>query len=71
MNAADRGEPAAATHVSTSTSAGSPGPADAGLVAVGRIGKAHGIRGDVFVEPWTDDPEERFADGAELSTDPP
>ena len=24
----------------------------------------HGVRGDVFVEPWTDAPEERFADGA-------
>lgn len=40
------------------------------LVAVGRIGKAHGIRGDVFVEPWTDTPEERFADGTRLLTDP-
>ena len=34
------------------------------VVAVGRIGRAHGVRGDVFVEPWTDAPEERFADGA-------
>jgi len=34
------------------------------VVAVGRVGKAHGIRGDVFVEPWTDAPDERFADGA-------
>ena len=40
------------------------------LVAVGRIGKAHGVRGDVFVEPWTDTPEERFAPGAVLTTDP-
>lgn len=31
------------------------------LVAVGRIGPARGIRGDVFVEPWTDAPHERFA----------
>ncbi len=31
------------------------------LVAVGKIGPAHGVRGDVFVEPWTDEPEDRFA----------
>ena len=53
-----------------STPAGSPVPAPAGRVAVGRIGKAHGIRGDVFVEPWTDAPEERFTDGVALDTDP-
>src|SRR5689334_10876658 len=38
------------------------------LVAVGRIGPARGIRGDVFVEPWTDAPEERFAPAAVLRT---
>jgi 16S rRNA processing protein RimM len=48
---------------------GGGGPAGA-VVAVGRIGKAHGIRGDAFVEPWTDAPDERFAAGARLSTDP-
>jgi 16S rRNA processing protein RimM len=37
---------------------------DVEVVAVGRVGRAHGVRGDVFVEPWTDAPEERFADGA-------
>ncbi len=42
------------------------GDASTEVVAVGRIGKAHGVRGDVFVEPWTDAPEERFADGAVL-----
>src|SRR5262249_47350099 len=36
------------------------------FVAVGRIAKAHGVRGDVFVEPWTDAPDERFAVGAVL-----
>jgi 16S rRNA processing protein RimM len=41
------------------------------LVAVGRIGPARGVRGEVFVEPWTDVPEERFAEGAVLLTDPP
>ncbi len=40
------------------------------LVTVGRIGPAHGNRGDVFVEPWTDQPEVRFAPGAVLQTDP-
>ncbi|MGN6780017.1 MAG: hypothetical protein ACTHJH_00790, partial [Marmoricola sp.] len=32
-------------------------------VVVGRIGRPHGLRGDVFVEPLTDEPERRFADG--------
>jgi 16S rRNA processing protein RimM len=40
-------------------------------VVVGRIGPARGVRGDVFVEPWTDVPDERFAPGAVLRTDPP
>jgi len=39
------------------------------VVAVGRVGRAHGIRGDVFVEPWTDAPEERFANGAVVYAD--
>jgi 16S rRNA processing protein RimM len=43
---------------------------DGGVVAVGRIGKALGVRGDAFVEPWTDTPDERFYEGAVLSTDP-
>ena len=40
------------------------------LVAVGRIGPARGVRGDVFVEPLTDAPDERFAVGARLQTEP-
>jgi 16S rRNA processing protein RimM len=36
------------------------------LVAVGRVGKARGVRGDVFVEPWTDAPEDRFSPGTTL-----
>jgi 16S rRNA processing protein RimM len=40
------------------------------LVAVGRIGPAHGVRGAVFVQPWTDDPVDRFAPGARLDTNP-
>jgi 16S rRNA processing protein RimM len=39
------------------------------LLVVGRIGRAHGVRGDLFVEPLTDEPEHRFADGANLTTD--
>jgi 16S rRNA processing protein RimM len=41
------------------------------LVAIGRIGRARGIRGEVFIQPWTDDPDGRFAVGAVLRTDPP
>ncbi|MDQ2738224.1 MAG: ribosome maturation factor RimM [Actinomycetota bacterium] len=36
---------------------------------VGRIGRAHGIRGEVTVNPFTDDPASRFAVGAQLRTD--
>ncbi|MFY9331533.1 MAG: ribosome maturation factor RimM [Candidatus Nanopelagicales bacterium] len=35
-------------------------------VVVGRIGKAHGIRGQVTIEVRTDEPELRFAPGATL-----
>jgi 16S rRNA processing protein RimM len=40
------------------------------LVAVGRIGRAHGIRGEVSVEVRTDSPEQRFVPGAQLTTEP-
>jgi 16S rRNA processing protein RimM len=40
-------------------------------VVVGRIGRPHGIRGEVTVETRTDEPEERFAPGAVLSVDGP
>ncbi len=36
-------------------------------VVVGRIGKAHGIKGEVSVEPRTDEPERRFVVGAALA----
>ncbi|MBG0828481.1 ribosome maturation factor RimM [Planomonospora sp. ID67723] len=39
-------------------------------LVVGRIGRPHGLRGDVTVEVRTDDPEQRFAPGSALSTDP-
>jgi 16S rRNA processing protein RimM len=38
-------------------------------VVVGRIGRPHGIRGQVTVETRTDEPDERFAPGAVLSVD--
>ena len=40
-------------------------------VVVGRIGKPHGIRGEVTVEVRTDEPERRFADGSVLRAEPP
>ena len=40
------------------------------LVAVGAIGAAVGIRGEVTIVSWTDDPELRFAAGSVLLTDP-
>lgn len=39
------------------------------LVVVGRVGKAHGLKGEVSVQPWTDDPDERFRPGTEFITD--
>lgn len=41
---------------------------DSDYVVVGRIGRPHGIRGELSVEPRTDEPERRFADGAVLDT---
>jgi 16S rRNA processing protein RimM len=39
-------------------------------LVVGRVGRPHGIRGDVTVDVRTDDPELRFAAGSVLETDP-
>jgi 16S rRNA processing protein RimM len=39
-------------------------------VVVGRIGRAHGLGGDVSVEVRTDEPERRLGIGAVLLTDP-
>src|SRR5579872_5216434 len=36
------------------------------MAVVGRIARAHGIRGQVIVNPETDFPDERFKPGAEL-----
>jgi 16S rRNA processing protein RimM len=40
-------------------------------LVVGRIGRAHGIKGEVTVEVRTDEPELRLAPGSVLATDPP
>ncbi|MEV1287312.1 ribosome maturation factor RimM [Micromonospora sp. NPDC049679] len=39
------------------------------LLFVGRIGRPHGLRGELTVEVRTDEPEERFAVGSVLITD--
>src|SRR3954447_26837471 len=38
-------------------------------LVVGRIGKPHGLKGEVSVEPRTDEPDRRFATGARLRTE--
>jgi 16S rRNA processing protein RimM len=40
-------------------------------VTVGRIGRPHGLRGEVTVDVRTDEPERRFAEGAVLTAQPP
>jgi 16S rRNA processing protein RimM len=39
-------------------------------LVVGRVGRPHGVRGEVTVEVRTDDPDARFAPGSSLRTDP-
>ena len=40
-------------------------------IAIGQIGRAHGIRGEVAVAVRTDEPDERFVPGVALATEPP
>ena len=40
-------------------------------VVVGRVGRPHGLRGEVTIEVRTDEPGRRFADGAVLRAEPP
>jgi 16S rRNA processing protein RimM len=56
-----------------STAGAEPGPAtgDHIEVVVGRVGKPHGLRGEVTVDVRTDEPERRFAVGATLRAQPP
>ncbi|WP_141577562.1 ribosome maturation factor RimM [Actinomadura sp. WMMA1423] len=39
-------------------------------LVVGRIGRPHGVRGEVAVDVRTDEPESRFAPGTAIATDP-
>ncbi len=41
------------------------------LILIGRIGRTHGVRGDVFVNPETDAPAERFVAGRVLHLEAP
>ena len=40
-------------------------------VVVGRVGKPHGLRGEVTVDVRTDEPERRYEVGARLRAEPP
>ncbi len=40
-------------------------------LTVARIGRAHGLRGEVAIDVRTDDPDRRLAVGQVLATDPP
>jgi len=55
--------------MSTDAADGTDGPAVE--VVVGRIGKPHGLRGEVAVDVRTDEPERRFAPGRTLRAEPP
>ncbi|GHJ49809.1 ribosome maturation factor RimM [Catellatospora sp. TT07R-123] len=40
------------------------------LLIVGHVVRAHGIRGEILVQPRTDEPEQRFAVGSTLIVEP-
>lgn len=40
------------------------------IITVGRVARAHGVRGEVLVEVRTDNPDERFAAGVVMLTEP-
>lgn len=40
------------------------------LLVVGRLGRPHGVRGEISVTLHTDEPDERFAVGSVLQTEP-
>lgn len=66
------GRPRVAGQRKPPLSAATSGPApERELIVVGRIGRPQGIKGEVTVEVRTDDPDDRFAAGAVLTTDPP
>lgn len=39
-------------------------------LVVGRIGRPHGVRGEITIDVRTDEPDTRFAAGTEIRTDP-
>ncbi|MFC9977190.1 ribosome maturation factor RimM [Spirillospora sp. NPDC127200] len=39
-------------------------------MVIGRIGRPHGVRGELTIDVRTDDPDLRFAEGVRLATDP-
>ncbi|MFN2495977.1 MAG: ribosome maturation factor RimM, partial [Pseudonocardiaceae bacterium] len=41
-------------------------PGEAQWVVVGRVGRPHGLRGEVTVQVRTDSPEQRFRPGAQF-----
>ena len=45
------------------------GPPTSVEIVVGVIGRPHGVRGEVAVEPRTDEPDRRFAPGQELRSE--
>ncbi len=45
--------------------------ADSIEVVVGRIGKPHGLRGELTIDVRTDEPDRRFANGQSLDAQPP
>jgi 16S rRNA processing protein RimM len=57
--------------MSTADAESGAGPDDHIEVVVGRVGKPHGLRGEVTVDVRTDEPERRFAVGATLRAEPP
>jgi len=48
---------------------GQENPSVDDYLVVGRIARAHGLKGEVAVEPRTDEPDRRFAAGARLATE--
>ncbi|GAA4074769.1 ribosome maturation factor RimM [Actinomadura miaoliensis] len=50
--------------------AAGPGTEPADQLVIGRVGRPHGVRGELTIDVRTDDPDRRFAPGTELATDP-
>ncbi len=57
--------------MSTDAADGPAGPSEGTEVVVGRIGKPHGLHGEVTVDVRTDEPARRFAPGSTLRAEPP